>query len=770
VLCNRCPRCFVPLCGDLEDLRVKGSSKWVALILLTTALFFWKLVFSHQFSILVQHEQANQAYAWYHFAASSLQQGSVPLWDPYANAGRTYVGGMETGLFYPPKLLLYLWPFNRSDLLSPQLYHYYYVLAHVLASCFLFFFALELGLTTYAAFVASLCFSLGGVMVRIPWPDMVDSGVWLPLILLFLLRSLRATSGVGTVRNACFAGLALGMSILAGRIHIVMMDVIVVVSTAAWASFRAAGGDWRARCLQPFAAAAITGVFAGCFGAVQLLPSVEYSGLAVRHIGAPAPVEARGKILYTDLKDEFRPRAIVSLLFPTASGGSIGGEGLPVYFGIMPLLLACLGVWRNWDRPWVRYLSAIAVAGFLFTLGPYSWLHGLSYALIPLLWIARGAARFVYLTHFALALLAGFGVNWMMAWNARDDSLRPFLRMLTWGVVVLAAGLGLPALYGRPEISDWIYLSFMLVLASYALFGYLNRSGLTASARFLVVILILFDLYAFDWLIQDRAHVQRTGTDYLDQLLRTRELAAFLKTRPGLFRVYMDMEVPPNIGDLYGVQTLEANAATEMRDFLRFRTSVPGARDLLNVRYTVRRSSAGNPGPVWSNGEWKVYENPVYCPRAWIVYRVARVTSSDEVLSRLRDPDFDALAEAIVAGPALPHVEPAAQPSAAKITFDLYRASHIEMSVETASAGLLVVSEMDFPGWKAFVDGRPVPVHKVDGLLRGIEVPAGRSKVVMAYRPASVLIGAILSVISVLGAVGIAVVLPRFSRPTAETR
>jgi hypothetical protein len=242
--------------------------------------------------------------------------------------------------------------------------------------------------------------------------------------------------------------------------------------------------------------------------------------------------------------------------------------------------------------------------------------------------------------------------------------------------------------------------------------------------------------------------------------MRCRDLAEFFKARPGLFRVDMAVENPPNIGNLYGVQTLQATTATETRDFLRFRTTVPRAPDLLNVRYTVKRSSAADADPVWSDADWKVYQNPTSYPRAWVVYEVSAESDADRVFSRLRDPGFNPLREAIVSGPSLPRVDVSSQPSAANVTVDAYLGNALELSVDTAAAGLLVVSETHFPGWRAWVDGRPVHIYKVDGLLRGVEVPSGRSKVVMRYRPASVILGGVLSLISVAGAV----VLPWISR------
>jgi uncharacterized membrane protein YfhO len=64
------------------------------------------------------------------------------------------------------------------------------------------------------------------------------------------------------------------------------------------------------------------------------------------------------------------------------------------------------------------------------------------------------------------------------------------------------------------------------------------------------------------------------------------------------------------------------------------------------------------------------------------------------------------------------------------------RTNSLAVRTDGAEAGLLVLRERWTPGWRARVDGRPVSVLRVDGLLRGVEVPAGETMVEMTYRPA----------------------------------
>ena len=138
-------------------------AKWLLLLTLAVTLFFWKILFTNEFSVLDDSESANQAYSWHQFAVSTAQHGKLPLWDPYTWSGHSFVGEMQTGLFYPLKVLLYFWPLGKSGLLSQRFFELFYVLAHLLAACFLFLLAREIGIINpFAAFIAAICFALGG--------------------------------------------------------------------------------------------------------------------------------------------------------------------------------------------------------------------------------------------------------------------------------------------------------------------------------------------------------------------------------------------------------------------------------------------------------------------------------------------------------------------------------------------------------------------------------------------------------------------------------
>ena len=378
---------------------VRSSWRWFLLIVLAILAAYWKLAFSNEFSLLTGYESANQAYAWDHFFASSMQHGSLPLWDPYGQSGRTLIGETQSGTFYPPKLLLYLWPFSSAGHLSPRLYHWFYLLTAVFGAWFMFKLARDIGLRDFAAYFAAITFVVGGFVGRIVWPHLHDGAIWLPLVLFFAGRALRARQWQPAMQYACAAGLALGMTMLSGALHLAIMQSMAVTALIAYFSLRKECPPARATVIL-----LSIGAIGAAAGAVQILPSLEYGPLAFRFLEANITLPSAERIPYGYLNNNFLPRALFGFLagYPFA-GANIGTEEIYPYIGILPLLAAMAGVWKNWANAWVKYLAALAVLAFDYSLGDFSLLHGVLYAVVPRLWMAREPGRFVYLVHFALA-------------------------------------------------------------------------------------------------------------------------------------------------------------------------------------------------------------------------------------------------------------------------------------------------------------------------------------------------------------------------------
>ncbi len=91
----------------------------------------------------------------------------------------------------------------------------------------------------------------------------------------------------------------------------------------------------------------------------------------------------------------------------------------------------------------------------------------------------------------------------------------------------------------------------------------------------------------------------------------------FLKAQPGQFRVQVIAPPELNIGDSWGIQTLNGGAVTLASNFMDVTGKGDGA-NLLNVRYFLKPATTVEPNPVYADANWKIYANPRAYPRVWV--------------------------------------------------------------------------------------------------------------------------------------------------------
>ena len=151
----------------------------------------------------------------------------------------------------------------------------------------------------------------------------------------------------------------------------------------------------------------------------------------------------------------------------------------------------------------------------------------------------------------------------------------------------------------------------------------------------------------------------------------------------------------------------------------------------------------------------EVYENSGALPRAWLASE-ARALDGEAALKVIRtgllpdgskwEPERTALVEP---GSGAELVTPSARGGSAEVT--RYEPNRVDVRAKADDTTLLVLGENHYPGWRAYLDGRPVGVLRVDYNLRGVRVPAGEHEVRFVYRPKSLMFGAAVSLLAALG-------------------
>jgi len=151
----------------------------------------------------------------------------------------------------------------------------------------------------------------------------------------------------------------------------------------------------------------------------------------------------------------------------------------------------------------------------------------------------------------------------------------------------------------------------------------------------------------------------------------------------------------------------------------------------------------------------EVYENGRALPRAWLAPE-ARALDGEATLKVIRtgrlpdgsewEPTRTALVES---EPGAARVSPPPQGGSAEVV--RYEPNRVEVRTKAGGPSVLVLAENHYPGWRAYLDGEPVGVLRVNYNQRGVSVPAGEHEVLFVYRPKSVIIGAGVSLLAALG-------------------
>lgn len=186
--------------------------------------------------------------------------------------------------------------------------------------------------------------------------------------------------------------------------------------------------------------------------------------------------------------------------------------------------------------------------------------------------------------------------------------------------------------------------------------------------------------------------------------------------------------------------------------------------NMLNTKYFIMPLQGGANAPL---------PNPYAYGNAWFVDKVSYVNNANEELSALGTTD---LRHTAVADKAFSDVlgQSKANDSTATVRLEKYEPNQLEYSVSSKNGGVVVFSEIYYPGWNATVDGVEVPVGRANYILRAISVKPGSHKVVLDFHPKSVsvteTIAYIATAILILMFVAIVIVKRKESKTGANSK
>jgi hypothetical protein len=688
--------------------------RWVAAISLAfTYLFFFEYLPPFRW-VEIPYDLRGYHYPLDEFAFQKLRHGQIPQWDPTMYCGMTFVGNPQTALFYPPMWMVFAANHGNARLKYRSLQ--IMQIAHVwLAFVFCFMWLRNRKLHDFAALFGAGIFAYGGTMLmQLSHLGMLCAVAWMPLALWGIDRLRKAWDGWAFAALACSSAL----SLLAGHPPTWFVVATCILVYAAFSSGRT----------FLIAAAGIAGSL--MIAAVQLFPSMEAARLKEPHEQYGAGIrELAFYISY--FVPNFYDFGIATDAF-TNPGYEYLYVGAPALFG-----LACVLIRPRVLKQAIPVLAVAAASAILVT-NPF----GLVWAVI------RHSAMLEQICR---------------SWN--------FLAGIGIAIAGLAA-YGLDA-FLRAQPMLWRRWWLPLVIGSAALWSaHLLRSWRPGGSGFAIgwkaaiepgVMLALFSLMMLGWIAERSrrrawlalAFIVATGIDYkvfgtskrFDALRANSDRFLAAASFPGMsesvyqqlreaqdYRIGLD-SADPSPADLrrLGLRTPQGGdtlVPEQYNKILRpegtyydFVGLDPANRELvqlLGVRYFI--TSEGQPlfPKLVADPEFRLLDKDQYFQvfeyaRARPAYRWERPGPRD----------------AIVPGE--------------------WSAEDREFDVTSESGGRFILVEEMYPGWRAFIDGRPVPDERWHDVFQSVAVPAGKHRVRFQFHSMTFRIGAIVSCISILG-------------------
>ena len=719
------------------------------------------------------------------YLGEAVRAGELPLVDPLRAGGQPLLGNPNTLALYPDNLLLLvgstLWQENA-----------HFALHWLVAFAAAFWLGRAWGLGHEGAAGVGAAYALSGYFYsQLNLYNAVAGAALAPALVAALLE-------LGEARTRRRAAVALGalwaLLLLAGDpiLAALALGVGAVVAVA------------RHRRALPLGRLALALALGTLVAAPQLVETARL-----------LPESMRGFWGYQDIGADTRaPATLVDLLIPVFFGrpdsgavwsGALFGGHPPLYFSLFPGLVA-LALALAAGRPRGRDRWALAALAALGLALAYSRGTGLAtlFDRVPGGALFRFPEKLLLLPALALALAAGAGLERL----ARGGGVRPFARAAgalaiplvalwlgfgtggaaaeRWTLALLAPALD-AATYGEERLrwAGLAMLALATLLAALAAAALLRRRPAWAA----------FALLAVHALSQPFFLAPLVPTDDRDFYAGEPALGPHVPRQAvivhggvnDLFGTSYDKHLPPGameprvaafermaFDELYGFagvlqgRRYEFNFAPEGLDHFVVQAVGEGMKqftdpkrveilratgaELLLLHRALLPTDAGEArlrAEIPGHGRSMfVYELPGRLPDLLLAGDVRFAPNVNEALETIWEEGFDPTMTAVVAGSGAARRGPAG--NVRRIAEERER---VEVEVDSAAGGFLVLRRAFLPIWRAEVDGRPVKPVIANLTRLAVEVPAGRHVVRLwvSRRPLhAALAGSLLGIVGLL--------------------
>jgi hypothetical protein len=383
--------------------------------------WFWQVWYSQEQSFLNGGwDTTYQTFSWMSYNFEALKSGTLPLWDFRSSSGNSHVGEMQPGALYP-----LIWLFAQfAEPGNPRYVNALIVLHFGIAMQTMLFLLRAQGLRLVPAMVGAVLFAFSGsVAIRANAQANLFFGLaWMPLFVQGYLqcRQQPALAGIAPGRKQLWGALslmaiALGLMILAGHVHALIVVLLAAIGTEAWLARRQLWArKFFAAELLTLRMLLVAGAFAGILALPQLYASAEYLRYALKWYGElftsfPHHVPLAAKVSFSLALSDF-------LSYGSAHATLSSAEVLSLYMTRVGAAFALIGLFAPAQQ--FRMLRNVFMIGGIVCLviallarTPFGFLLQL-----PMISLLRSPARALHGLHLFTCGLAAIGIARALEW------------------------------------------------------------------------------------------------------------------------------------------------------------------------------------------------------------------------------------------------------------------------------------------------------------------------------------------------------------------
>jgi len=714
---------------NLAPITLPTISPLVALgILLGLVLIFYSpILFGGKF---LWEDFVEQEFPFRNLATSSLASGHIPQWNPYVFSGMPFIADIQVAFWYPVNMVQAL--FVSDGHLSPVIMQWFIILHYFVAAAGMFYLVKTIFKTDdWSALFAGIVYAFSGYLTAQPMHQMIVYQLALfPFVLLLFLK------GCDSWKHSIFAGLLLGVMYLAGHpqtsLYLTFFLGLLAVYEIVYRMRNKETGKFSGMMIARMAIPALIafGIFA-----IQLLPSQELATLSRRDV-ITFEKSVEGSLSFGHLITLILPRlfgltdAMHEAKVPYWNGAYYLSWETMCYIGVLPLLFALIGAFGG-KRKYVSFFAGMSLFAVLFALGDHFVIYKIFFQL-PLFNKLRTPARMMMVFTFAMSALAGLGLS-----QAIKRELAERTKKIIYGSAALFGFVWIAALAGiytpqsflasAPQVAaksiSWAAGLAAFPVLAMALIAFLlpGRKFAGAALAFTVIGITVVELFMYGMGINASTDDPRAAYNEQPELIKMLKEDQAKELSRARIRSAHAMLLKRNQGAYDRIQLLEGYNPLVLQRSSPECFNPDITADLLNIKWSVmEKGQSAN-----------IIQRQTYLPRVKMYYKTS-VHPDEEAKQLLRsDSAFDY--RNVILLEEKPGIDISASDSSSIAKVARFEENEVEAKVTTKEQGMLFFSEVYYPAWHAYIDGKETKLYRAFTSLRAVEVPKGEHTIILKY-------------------------------------